>query len=105
VPAVDRGPAEQPGFIRQVLGDEADHAALQAARKAARKPWWLPPSQVRHYYRFAGAYLVLAGVALIGSFFIGYSAVVARMFAGLWLAMSAWHLVSAVVLRRRARRG
>jgi hypothetical protein len=85
----------------QVLGDEADATARKAAK--AKQPWWLPPSQVSHYYRIAGVYFVVAVGALIASF-AGAPAIGARMFTGLWLLMSIWHLLSAVAVRRRDRR-
>ena len=101
MPDTEPGPAQEPEFFRNVMADETG----AAARKAARRPWWLPPSQVSHYNRMAGLYFVLAVAALIASFFVGQDVMVPRIFAGLWLLMSAWHLLSAVVLNRRARRG
>lgn len=101
MPSDEPGSAQEPEFFQNVMADEAG----SAARKAAKRPWWLPPSQVRHYNRVAGAYFVLAVAAFIASFFVGQDVIVPRIFAGLWLLMSAWHLLSAVMLRRRARRG
>jgi hypothetical protein len=103
VPDTDPEATERSGFFQEVLGDQTDAPARKAAK--AKNPWWLPPSQVRHYNRMAGAYFALAAAAFIASFFVGPGAVTARTFAGLWLVMSAWHLLSAVMLRRRARRG
>ena len=99
VPDAEPGPAREPEFFQSVMAGEAG----TAARKAPQRPWWLPPGQVSHYDRMAGIYFVLAVAALIASFFAGV--IVLRMFAGLWLLLSAWHLLSAVLLRRRARRG
>ena len=99
MPETEQGPAQEPEFFRNVMADEAG----AAAPKAAPRPWWLPPSQLSHYNRIAGSYFVMAVAALIASFLAGV--VVLRIFAGLWLLIGAWHLLSAVLLRRRARRG
>ena len=95
MPETEQGPAQEPEFFRNVMADEAGGAAP--------RPWWLPPSQLSHYNRIAGSYFVMAVAALIASFLA--RVMVLRIFAGLWLLIGAWHLLSAVLLRRRARRG
>jgi hypothetical protein len=73
------GTAERPEFFEQVLGDEAD----AAARKAAKKPWWLPANRAGYYFKIGGLYFTLAVAALIASF-AGAPVAYARMFACLW---------------------
>jgi hypothetical protein len=84
-----------PDFFGQVFEDETG----LAARKAARKPWWLRRTSVRQGLMMAGSYFGLAAVASVASFFVTLA--VPRMFAVLWPVFSAWPLVSALVLRRR----
>lgn len=99
VPGGEPGPAERPEFFEQILGDEAD----AAARKAAKKPWWLPANRAGYYFKIGGLYFTLAVAALIASF-AGAPVAYARMFACLWVLMSLSFLVPGVVVRRRTRR-
>lgn len=69
--------------------------------KSARVPWWALPTSARRGFQAAGAYLFLAVVALILSFFV--SAAVIRIFTLLWLVLGAWWLASALVARRQGK--
>jgi multisubunit Na+/H+ antiporter MnhE subunit len=88
-----------PDFFEQVFRDEAG----SGARKAARKPWWMLTAIASRGYLMAGLYFGMAIAALIASFFV--EPIVTRMFAAVWLALSVWFLILAVVvLRDRTRR-
>jgi hypothetical protein len=95
VPDADPGPVEQPEFFQQVLDD----GAHSAARKAAKRPWWLPAGDTRNYVRTGWLYSIAAAVLFAVSL-LGASAVAAWMLGGFWLLMGVWHFLSAAAVRR-----
>lgn len=97
VPDADPGPGEQPEFFQQVLDD----GAHSAARRAARRPWWLPAGDARNYVRTGWLYSIAAAV-FFTAWLLGAPLSVAWMFGAFWLLMGVWHFLSAAAVGRGA---
>lgn len=82
-------------FFGKVLRDPDS-----AVRRSARKPWWQMAKTARQGFIAAASLALLGVAALLASIFVSSHLWVGTL---IWLPLAAFHLASAIALRRRER--